>query len=190
MTGRADQWIRRTTTVSWIWFGWEGAAGSITEPIDLGPFEDAAPARVLFLRRHGLFGGVSGSGKSGLLNVLMANLSACTDVVIWAVDLKKGMELAPWASCIDRLATRPAEARALLRDAVAILEARAAKLARSGQRAAGLGAEPGHARADHPGLRARARHPTAARAGVMPWALLVVGSVASLAATSRWPSRR
>ena len=114
---------------------WPGpSAGSITEPIDLGPFEDAAPARVLFLRRHGLFGGVSGSGKSGLLNVLMANVSACTDVVIWAVDLKKGMELAPWASCIDRLATTPAEARALLRDAVVILEARAAKLAGSGQR--------------------------------------------------------
>ena len=114
---------------------WPGpSVSSITEPIDLGPFEDAAPARVLFLRRHGLFGGVSGSGKSGGLNVLMANLSACTDVVIWAVDLKKGMELAPWASCIDRLATTPAEARALLGDAVAILEARAAMLAASGQR--------------------------------------------------------
>ncbi len=114
---------------------WPGpSAGSITEPIDFGPFEDAAPARVLFLRRHGLFGGVSGSGKSGLLNVLMANLSACRDVVIWAIDLKKGMELAPWASCIDRLTTTPAEAHALLRDAVAILEARAARLAASGQR--------------------------------------------------------
>ncbi len=107
---------------------------SITEPIDLGPFEDAAPARVLFLRRHGLFGGTSGSGKSGGLNVLMGNLSACRDVVIWAVDLKKGMELAPWASCIDRLATTPAEARALLADAVAILEARAATLAATGRR--------------------------------------------------------
>ena len=60
---------------------------SITEPIDLGPLEDATPARVLFLRRHCLFGGVSGSGKSGGLNVLMGNLTACTDVVIWAVDL-------------------------------------------------------------------------------------------------------
>ena len=114
---------------------WPGpSVGSIIEPIDLGPFEDAVPARVLFLRRHGLFGGVSGSGKSGGLNVLMANLSACTDVVIWAIDLKKGMELAPWASCIDRLATTPAQARALLRDAVATLEARAAKLAATGQR--------------------------------------------------------
>src|ERR1017187_9755713 len=114
---------------------WPGpSVTSITEPIELGPFEDAIPARVLFLRRHGLFGGVAGSGKSGGINVLMGNLSACRDVVIWAIDLKKGMELQPWASCIDRLATSPAQARALLRDAVAVLEARAAMLAATGRR--------------------------------------------------------
>jgi len=114
---------------------WPGpSVESITQPVDLGPFEDATPARVLFLRRHGLLGGVSGSGKSGGLNVLMGNLTACADVVIWAVDLKRGMELGPWGSCIARLATTPAEARALLADAVAVLEARAEMLAASGQR--------------------------------------------------------
>jgi S-DNA-T family DNA segregation ATPase FtsK/SpoIIIE len=114
---------------------WPGpSVASITESIELGPFEDAMPARVLFLRRHGLLGGVSGSGKSGGLNVLMGNLTACADVVIWAIDLKRGMELGPWASCIARMATTPAEARALLADAVAVLEARAEMLAASGQR--------------------------------------------------------
>jgi len=114
---------------------WPGpSVTSITEPIELGPFEDAAPARVLLLRSHALFGGVSGSGKSGCLNVLMGSLTACADVVIWAIDLKRGMELGPWASCIARLATTSAEARALLADAVAVLEARAAFLAASGQR--------------------------------------------------------
>ncbi len=114
---------------------WPGpSVRSVTEPIDLGPFEDAAPARVLFLRRHGLVGGTSGSGKSGGLNVLIGNLSACTNVVIWAIDLKRGIELAPWASCIDRLATTPAKARALLADAVAVLDARAAFLAATGRR--------------------------------------------------------
>jgi hypothetical protein len=114
---------------------WPGpSVVSITEPIDFGPFEDATPARVLLLRRHGLFGGATGSGKSGGVNVLMGNLTACADVVIWAVDLKRGMELGPWASCIDRLATTPAEARVLLADAVAILEARAAFLASTGRR--------------------------------------------------------
>lgn len=114
---------------------WPGpSVTSITQAIDFGPFEDATPAKVLLLRRHGLFGGGTGSGKSGGLNVLMGNLAACTDVVIWAVDLKRGMELGPWSSCIARLARTPAEARALLADAVAVLEARAAYLAATGQR--------------------------------------------------------
>ena len=107
---------------------------SITQPVDLGPFEDAEPCRVLFLRRHALLAGTTGSGKSGGLNVLMANLSACADVVIWAIDLKQGIELAPWASCIDRLATTPGQAAALLRDATAILHARAQRLAAIGRR--------------------------------------------------------
>jgi FtsK/SpoIIIE family len=114
---------------------WPGpSVSSITDPIDLGPFEDATSASVLLLRRHGLFGGATGSGKSGGLNVLMGNLAACADVVIWAVDLKRGMELGPWSECLGRLATTPAEARALLADAVAILEARATFLAAGGRR--------------------------------------------------------
>ena len=114
---------------------WPGpSVTSITEPIDFGPFEDAVSCRVLFLRRHALFGGATGAGKSGGLNVLIGNLVACADVIIWTIDMKKGMELGPWASCIDRLATTPEEARALLADAVAILEARAALLAARGLR--------------------------------------------------------
>ncbi len=114
---------------------WPGpSVSSITEPIDLGPFEDAAPVKVLFLRRHALFGGGTGSGKSGGLNVLMGNLTACRDVVIWAIDLKRGMELSPWTACLDRLATTPAEARALMADAVTILEGRADHLTATGQR--------------------------------------------------------
>lgn len=107
---------------------------SITQPVDLGPFEDAEPCRVLFLRRHALLAGTTGSGKSGGLNVLIANLSACRDVVIWAIDLKQGVELSPWASCIDRLATTPEQATALLRDATAILHGRAQWLTATGRR--------------------------------------------------------
>ena len=114
---------------------WPGpSVVSVTQPVDLGPFEDATPCRVLFARMHGVFGGTTGSGKSGGLNVLMGNLVACRDVVIWGIDLKKGMELGPWASCIDRLATTPGQAIVLLRDAVAVLEARAALLASAGTR--------------------------------------------------------
>ena len=114
---------------------WRGpSVTSITQPIDLGPFEDAEPCRVLFLRRHAILGGATGSGKSGGLNELLANLAACRDVVIWAIDLKRGMELQPWAACIDRLATTPTEAAALLADAVTVLYARAEYLADHGWR--------------------------------------------------------
>ncbi len=125
---------------------WPGpSVSSITEPINLGPFEERPPARVLFLRRRALFGGVSGSGKSGGLNVLMGNLAACHDVVSWAIDLKRGTEVAPWASCIDRIATTPSEAGAMLADAVAILEARAEMLAATAA-AAAVGAATLHYR--------------------------------------------
>jgi S-DNA-T family DNA segregation ATPase FtsK/SpoIIIE len=114
---------------------WPGpSVSSITQPIDLGLFEDASLCRVLFARLHGIFGGTTGSGKSGGLNVLIGNLVACRDLVIWAIDLKRGMELGPWQSCIDRLATTPEQAIALLRDAVAVLEARAALLAAARKR--------------------------------------------------------
>jgi hypothetical protein len=114
---------------------WPGpSATSITHPVDLGPFEDAEPCRVLFLRRHALIGGTTGSGKSGGLNVLLANLAACRDVVIWAIDLKGGMELKPWEPCLDRLATSPEAATRLLADAVAILLGRADNLASIGRR--------------------------------------------------------
>ena len=114
---------------------WRGpSVTSITQPIDLGPFEDAEPCRVPFLRRHAILGGATGSGKSGGLNELLANLAACRNVVIWAIDLKRGIELQPWAPCIDRLATTPAEAAALLADAVTILYARAEYLAGHGWR--------------------------------------------------------
>ncbi|MEV7624070.1 FtsK/SpoIIIE domain-containing protein [Actinoplanes sp. NPDC089786] len=106
--------------------GWKSQrARSIADPIDLGVFEDATSVRVSVLRRHVLIGGTTDSGKSGVLNVFLGNLVACSDVVLWGIDLKGGMELRPWASCLDRLATTPEEAARLLADAVAILDARA-----------------------------------------------------------------
>jgi hypothetical protein len=114
---------------------WPGPSiESVTEAAELGPFEDASLCRVLFIRRHALLGGATGSGKSGGLNVLMGNLTACRDVIIWGIDLKRGMELGPWAACIDRLATTPDQAETLLRDAVEVLRARAEYLASIGRR--------------------------------------------------------
>ena len=105
---------------------WPGpAARSLADPIELGVFEDATTVRVPLLRRHTLIGGTTDSGKSGVLNVVLGNLAACSDVVMWGIDLKGGMELRPWAPCLARLATTPDEATRLLADAVAVLDARA-----------------------------------------------------------------
>jgi hypothetical protein len=75
---------------------WPGpSVTSITEPVDLGLFEDAEPRRVLVMRRHDILGGVTRPGESGGLNELMTILAACRDAVSWAIDLKRGMELKP-----------------------------------------------------------------------------------------------
>lgn len=114
---------------------WRGSsATSIADPIELGLYEDATPVLVSFLRRHALIGGIAGSGKSGVLNVILANLVACPDVVLWGIDLKGGMELRPWSPCLDKLATTPREAAALLRDGVRVLDTRAEELSHRGLR--------------------------------------------------------
>lgn len=66
--------------------------------------------------------------------MLPASLAACRDVVIWAIDLRPGAELRPWAPCLDRPATTPAEAAALLAGAVTIVFACAQHLAGHGKR--------------------------------------------------------
>ena len=109
-------------------------AGSITRPITLGVFEDGTPVRVSLAWRHTLVGGTTGAGKSGVVSVVLAVLTACPDVILWGVDLKQGIELGPWAGCLHRLATTPEDAVVTLAAAVAELERRAALLAAHGAR--------------------------------------------------------
>jgi DNA segregation ATPase FtsK/SpoIIIE, S-DNA-T family len=107
---------------------------SVTNLVEIGISEDGRPVRVLLLRRNVLVGGIAGAGKSGVLNVIIAALAACRDVVLWGVDLKGGMELQPWADCFGRLATTPEEAEELFRDAVGWLNHRARQNAAKGTR--------------------------------------------------------
>src|SRR5438876_9316608 len=86
------------------------------------------------LRRHTLLTDAAGPGQGNGFSVLMAGLAACDDVVIWAIDLRNGMELGRWGPRIDRLATTPTAAAALLADAVIILQTRALHLAVTGRR--------------------------------------------------------
>lgn len=115
--------------------GWPGpSVTSIAQPLPLGLFEDGRLVGALLLRRNVLVGGMVGSGKSGILNVILAHLVGCLDVLVWGIDLKGGMELRPWQPRLDRLATTPEEATALLADAIDELDRRAALLADMGVR--------------------------------------------------------
>jgi DNA segregation ATPase FtsK/SpoIIIE, S-DNA-T family len=115
--------------------GWPGQPDtSITRPVELGLFEDGRPVSAMILRRNVLIGGTTGAGKSGIVNVVMAYLVACPDVMPWGVDLKGGMELQPWAQCLDRIATTPREATALFRDATKELDQRATRMSAKGAR--------------------------------------------------------
>ena len=107
---------------------------SVTRPMEIGLSEDGRPVRILLLRRNVLIGGIMGSGKSGILNIIIANLAGCRDVVLWGVDMKGGMELQPWAACFERLAFTPEQAIRLFRDAVEKLNKRAARMAAEGKR--------------------------------------------------------
>lgn len=107
---------------------------SITRPLEIGLTEEGRAVRLLLLRRNVLIGGIMGAGKSGILNLIIANLAACRDVILWGIDMKGGMELQPWAGCFDRLAFTPEQAIALFRDAVTRLDQRAARMAAEGKR--------------------------------------------------------
>jgi S-DNA-T family DNA segregation ATPase FtsK/SpoIIIE len=111
-----------------------GAVLSAASPVELGLFEDGSPVLLRLLYRNTLIGGVVGSGKSGVLNVILASLAACPDVVLWGIDLKGGMELRPWAARLDRLATDAADAVDLLADAVTEVRRRADLQAGLGRR--------------------------------------------------------
>ncbi|MEV6416095.1 FtsK/SpoIIIE domain-containing protein [Kribbella sp. NPDC051718] len=107
---------------------------SIKDPFTVGVWEDGTDVSASMLRKHVLIGGATDSGKSGLLNVILGRLAECSDAIVWGIDLKEGMELAPWAKVLNLLATNNDQAAGLLRAGVAELERRAAFLAEQGIR--------------------------------------------------------
>lgn len=107
---------------------------SINDPFPVGFAETGEPLTVLLREVVALISGVRGSGKSNLINVLLAYLTRCTDAVIWAVDLKGGRTMRPWLRpwfdgqterpVIDWVATTREEAALMLNALVAAIDAR------------------------------------------------------------------
>ena len=114
---------------------WPGStAASVNEPIVLGRFEDGDPVSIRLVGEHMLTAGTMGRGKSGVLNAIMAELSGRADVVLWGIDMKRGLELAPWRPVLDRLATTEDAALELLTAANRLLDTRADLMAERHER--------------------------------------------------------
>lgn len=72
--------------------GW----ASVRDPALIGYGLDARPVHLL-LRQHGQFLGKTRSGKSSLINVVLAYLTRCRDVVVWICGTEKLYDmLAGW----------------------------------------------------------------------------------------------
>ena len=103
---------------------------TVTRPVTIGRYLDGGPTSTPLLGLHALIAGTTGSGKSSVLNVVVAELAACPDVVLWGCDLKHGLELGPWEPVVGRIATTPEAAADLLEAAVRVQEGRGQEMAR------------------------------------------------------------
>src|SRR5215831_1403984 len=107
---------------------------TINKPFGIGLAEDGAQLMMLLREVATLIVGLRGSGKTNLLNVLIAQLSRMVDVVIFGIDLKGGRLLAPWirpwlnGECprpvIDWIATSRDEAFLMLEALLRVVRAR------------------------------------------------------------------
>ena len=103
---------------------WPGpSVTTITEPIDLGPFEDAEPCRVLVLRGRAIVGGATGSGKRRRAQRADRQPRRVPQRGHLGHRPQTRHGVPALGRCLDRLATTPDQAAALLANAVTILYA-------------------------------------------------------------------
>ncbi len=108
---------------------------TVNQPLPVGVHEDGTVCTVTLREVAALIVGLRGSGKSNLISVLIAQLSRCTDAVIFMIDLKGGRTALPWLRpwlagraarpVIDWVATTREEAERMLRAVLRGIDARA-----------------------------------------------------------------
>lgn len=108
---------------------------SINDPFDVGISDDGTLALLKLREVCVLVVGLRGSGKTNLLNVIIAQLARCVDVIVFGIDLKGGRLLAPWVRpwaqgktsrpVIDWIATDRDEADKLLNGMINLIQSRA-----------------------------------------------------------------
>jgi hypothetical protein len=107
---------------------------SINEAFTVGKYADGEPIYLKLREVAALIVGVRGRGKTNLLNVIIHQLSRCTDVTIWMIDLKGGRAVKPWLRpwlegkvkrpVLDWVATDRFEAHRMLVGARALIDQR------------------------------------------------------------------
>lgn len=81
---------------------------TVKEAFRIGTFMDGTPMVLRLREISALIVGVRGRGKTNLFHVIVHMLSRCTDVVLWAIDLKGGRAVKPWLRpWLDGRAERP-----------------------------------------------------------------------------------
>lgn len=110
-------------------------AKTVNEAFVAGFQEDGSHLRMSVREAHWLLVGITGSGKSNLINLLIAQLANCVDTVVWMIDMKGGRAGKPWfqawsegraeAPAIDWLATTRAEAQEMMTALVTASQVRA-----------------------------------------------------------------
>lgn len=108
---------------------------TVNRPFGIGVYEDGAVAEITYREVVALIVGLRGSGKSNLMNVLIAQLGRCVDTVICMIDLKGGRTALPWIQpwlqgrsprpVIDWVATTREEADRMLNAFLRVIDARA-----------------------------------------------------------------
>ena len=110
---------------------WPGPTmDAITDQLTVGPYDDGQDCLIQVYSergaRHVMVCGLTGSGKSGFINLVLAELINLGNAVLWGIDLKGGQELGPWRPLLDRVATTPDEALGLLEAAGRVIACRGA----------------------------------------------------------------
>jgi hypothetical protein len=132
------------------WPGPTGAGQSAAEPIGLGRYEDVKDLEIVLPGipgkrplSHILLVGMTGAGKSELIQVLVATLGCRTDVVVDYLDVagKAEQTVGPIRAAIRTLVTEKREGERYLRQLLAEVPGRAQTLAAAGMREWQTGAD-------------------------------------------------